>query len=74
MIERFSLSISPQELQRYYRGEAQSVVVLSDKGLRLQFPASLLRQFVKPGGVTGRFEIEYNELGRLIEIRALGED
>jgi hypothetical protein len=70
MIERFSLSVSPTELQRYYRGEAQSVVVLSDKGLRLQFPARLLRQFVKPEGVYGRFEIEYDPQGKLIEIRA----
>jgi hypothetical protein len=46
-------------------------VVLSDKGLRLQFPARLLRQFVKPEGVYGRFEIEYNPQGNLIEIRAL---
>ena len=42
------------------RGEASSVIVLSDEGLRLQFPARLLRSFVGPSGVTGRFEIEYD--------------
>ena len=71
MIEQFSLSISPEEMQRYYRGEASSVIVLSDKGLRLQFPARLLRSFVGPSGITGRFEIEHDDQGKLLNLRQI---
>jgi len=71
MIEQFSLSISTEEMQRYYRGEASSVIVLSDKGLRLQFPARLLRSFVGPSGVNGRFEIEYDDEGKLLGLRQI---
>ena len=71
MIEQFSLSISPEEMQRYYRGEASSVIVLSDKGLRLQFPARFLRSFVGPSGVSGRFEIEYDDQGKLLNLRQI---
>ena len=71
MIEQFSLSISSEEMQRYYRGEASSVIVLSDKGLRLQFPARLLRSFVGPSGITGRFEIEYDDQGKLLNLRQI---
>ena len=71
MIEQFSLSISPEEMQRYYRGEASSVIVLSDKGLRLQFPARLLRSFVGPSGITGRFEIESDDQGKLLNLRQI---
>ena len=70
MIEHFSLSISIEEMQRYYRGEASSVIVLSDKGLRLQFPVRLLRSFVGPSRVNGRFEIEYDE-GKLLSLRQI---
>lgn len=71
MIEQFALSISPEEMQRYYRGEASSVIVLSDKGLRLQFPARFLRSFVGPSGVNGRFEIEYDDQGKLVNLRQI---
>ena len=71
MIEQFSLSISPEEMQRCYRGEASSVIVLSDKGLRLQFPERLLRSFVGPSGITGRFEIEYDDQGKLLNLRQI---
>ena len=70
MIEQFSLFISIEEMQRYYRGEASSVIVLSDKGLRLLFPARLLRSFVGPPHVNGRFEIEYDE-GKLLSLRQI---
>ena len=57
-------------MQRY-RGEASSVIILSDEGLRLQFPARLLRSFVGPSGVTGRFEIEYDRWEKLVNLRQI---
>ena len=57
-------------MQRY-RGEASIVIGLSDEGLRLQFLARLLRSFVGPSGVTGRFEIEYDRQEKLVNLRQI---
>lgn len=65
MKNQFSLRISASEMQRYYSGQAQRVVVTADNGQRLQFSAELLRQFVTRDGVQGWFEIEYDDTGRL---------
>ncbi|MBI2792240.1 MAG: DUF2835 domain-containing protein [Gammaproteobacteria bacterium] len=63
-----SLSISPNELLKYYQGAAQVVVAQSTTGQRVQLPASILRQFVSPSGIQGCFEIHYSEAGKLTEI------
>ena len=55
MLKKFFLDISPEEMQRYYRGEASNVVTIADDQTRLQFPAKVIRQFVTADGVKGRF-------------------
>jgi hypothetical protein len=71
MRKRFFLNITPDEIQRYYRGEATTVVVTGEDRTRLQFPAQSLRQFVTENGVSGYFEIEYDEFSRLVGISRL---
>ncbi len=61
----FFMSISPVELERYYRGEASAVQVQASNGQVIQFPAAMLRQFVTPDGIEGRFRIEWDENGKL---------
>lgn len=67
----FRLQISAAELMRYYRGEAQVVVVQGENGLRLQLPAGVLRPFVGEDGIRGRFVIRYTEGGKLGSLRRL---
>ncbi len=65
----FSLHISSDEYLRYYRGSAHSVVVVSEDGRRVRFPASSLRPFVTHEGVRGRFELLLDSDNRLLELR-----
>lgn len=68
---RFRLAISAEEYLAYYRGSAQVVVVRSDDNKIVRFPASAIRKFVTRDGVSGRFEITFDENNKLIEIQLI---
>lgn len=70
---RFMLSISQDVLLSYYEGGAQAVVVKSEDGRSIQFPANILRQFVTNNGVHGVFEIEFDENNKFIEMQRIGD-
>ena len=65
----FSLAIPTDELLRYYRNEANAVLVQADDGRRVQLPASALRPFVDRAGVYGRFTMTIDDNNKLIDIR-----
>ena len=67
----FSLDISVDEYQRYYRGTAQNVIVRSREGLRVQFPASALRPFVSSNGVHGHFALSMDKNNKLVNLQRL---
>lgn len=69
----FSLSISTTEYLRYYRGSARQVIVRSDQGHTLSFPAEHLRTFVSHGGIHGRFTLDYDDSHRFLSIERLGD-
>ena len=69
---RFGLNLNAEECMRYYRGEAASVVVRSDTGLRIAFPASYLRRFITASGVNGRFEIVFDANHKLVKLEKVG--
>ncbi len=56
----------------YYRGEIKSVVTKSHDGRTIQFPASALRRYITREGITGEFEIEFDQLNRMTELRRIG--
>lgn len=68
---RFSLVITPDEMLRYYRGTAKNVLVTSDQGLRVQFPAEHLQRFITPDGVRGRFAIEFDANNKIVGVRRI---
>jgi hypothetical protein len=68
---RFSLVITADEMLRYYRGTAKNVLVTSDQGLRVQFPAEHLQRFITTDGVSGHFAIQFDANNKLIGIRRL---
>lgn len=67
----FTLHINADEMLRYYRGAAQSVLARTDQGLRVQFPAEALRPFVTKDGVHGRFALRFDANNKLAGIRKL---
>jgi hypothetical protein len=66
---RFRLSIGAEELLRYYRGDARNVLAVTDAGLRVQFPAEILRPFVTKEGVHGVFALRFDDQNRFAGIR-----
>jgi hypothetical protein len=68
---RFYLDIPKQEYLRNYSGSAHSVLVQSEDGRTVRFPAVNLRQFVTKDGVRGRFEMTLDQNNSLIDIHRL---
>ena len=65
---QFTLSLSPEQCQKYYSGHASSVLVRTSTGLSLAFPAVELRRFVRFDGVHGRFEIRFDANHKLLSL------
>jgi hypothetical protein len=65
----FQLHISAERYLDYYRGTAHSVVVQATGGQTVQFPASLLQQFVSVEGIYGDFVLICDDNYKCIELR-----
>ena len=57
----FQLRITADQYLDYYRGTVRQVVVRCTTGQNVQFPASLLQQFVTPEGIRGSFALTCDE-------------
>lgn len=69
------LRISADEVLRYYSGEAQVVRARTlDGRTSVQFPARLLRPFVREDGVNGIFQLLFTPDNRFREIHQLSEN
>ena len=65
------LDISRDRILSHYRGVARHVVTIASDGRTIQFPATMLRQFVSEEGVRGIFEIVFDDQNRLHSMRRL---
>jgi len=68
---QFSIRIEAEEMEKYYRGQALSVVVKATNGLKIQFPANLLLPYITHDGVKGLFELNYDLQGKAQSLRQL---
>ena len=62
------LSISKDELLRWYSGEAKDVTAFALDGRSVRFPADVIRPFVMQDGVHGYFEIHFSSEGKFEEM------
>ncbi len=62
----FTLNFTPDEVLRYYRGQARHVVARLDDGRTIQFPAGALQQVVTETGIHGRFRLRFDENNKLL--------
>ena len=62
----FNLRIPPEKYVDYYRGRIRLVVVRCHTGQTVQFPASLLQQFVTPEGIHGAFVLTSDANNKII--------
>jgi len=68
---RFSISISTDQYQAYYKGSAKFVRVQADDGRWLKFPAVQLIKFVMHDGIHGRFEIIFDDNHKLVSLNRI---
>jgi len=66
----FTISISSQDFLPYYQGHVESIITTTVTGIKVQFPAMHLRQFVTTEGIRGFFclETQNNKFLSLIKI------
>ena len=67
----FHLDISAQRYLSYYRGTVRQVFVQCVDGATMQFPASLLTQFVTVDGIHGDFVLICDDNGKGSDVNRL---
>lgn len=68
----FRLNISAEQYKAYYQGQVQFVQVQGHDGRTIRFPASAIRGFLTAEGVTGDFEIQFDENNKLVGLKRRG--
>jgi len=67
----FNLTISAEEMLRYYQGGPSVVTTHSIDGRKVRFPASRLRPFMTTMGIRGRFSITFDDNNKFLEMRRI---
>ena len=62
------LHISKDEWLKLYRGETNKVYAVSRDGRSIQFPANILSRYTTHDGVSGSFEIYFDDHGKFQSI------
>ena len=68
---RFDINISAEQILAYYQGIARRVSVVSYDGQRIEFPAEKLRPFLSYDGISGLFELEFDDNHRFVALHRL---
>ncbi len=66
-----SLHISTDEYRKYYQGSATSVSTHTVDGRTVRFPAAILRPFVTHSGISGTFELIFDDRNKLQQINKI---
>ncbi len=64
----FVLHITPDQYLAYYNGAAKNIVVKTEDGLSLKFPANAMQKFITREGIHGRFKISFDQHNKLIGV------
>ena len=67
----FCLHISAEKYLQYYQGSAKNVIVKADDGRSLKFPAGNLQKFVSRDGISGQFEIIFDDNHKIVSLNRL---
>jgi len=69
----FHLRITADQYLDYYRGTARHVIARCTTGQNVQFPASLLQQFVTKDGISGTFALTCDDQLRNSRLERLNQ-
>lgn len=70
---RFDLHIPADVYVAYYQGQVRDVQVTTRDGVRVRFPARLLRPYVTREGIRGQFILRYDEGRRAVGLERTGD-
>lgn len=62
------MKISQEECLRYYQGGVKTLSAASEDGRRVRFPANVIKKFINHHGISGRFQLNYDPEGKLLDI------
>lgn len=65
----FEMTLSAQKTRAIYEGQARYILVETDRGLKLQFPAANFYRYVTADGIQGRFSVKIDADNKLVEMR-----
>lgn len=65
------LHIGAAEYLEYYSGAARHVATTASNGLRVKFPANILRPFITRDGIHGEFVIEFDHHNKFVAIKKI---
>jgi len=65
------LAVSSDQLERWYRGEVDSLQARDNAGRWVRLPVAHLRPYVGHDGLHGTFELTIDDNHRLLSIRQL---
>lgn len=68
-----SVQISSDEYLKYYSGSARSISTRDIYGRSVHFPAGILQKFVTRQGISGVFEIFFDQVGKFSSVERLSE-
>ena len=72
IVHRVHLSIPAERYVALYGEKIKSVRAVSESGLRVEFPGSILNRFVTHNGVHGVFEFKIDSQNKLRSVTRLG--
>ncbi|WP_417349881.1 DUF2835 domain-containing protein [Ferrimonas sp.] len=67
----FDLAIGWQQMQRYYQGQAQVVIVRCLQGRVIHLHPRYLRPFLSARGIHGRFQLTLDNEGQFLNLQRL---
>ena len=65
------MHLSVEKYLQFYQGTAKNVIVKTDDGRTLKFPASRLQGFVTKDGITGQFEILFDDNHKIVSLNRM---
>ncbi|NLY12680.1 MAG: DUF2835 domain-containing protein [Gammaproteobacteria bacterium] len=67
----FDISIPAKDYLRVYQGTANRILIRSQDGRTVSLPARHLQPFLTHSGISGRFIMDFNPQGQLLNLRRL---
>ena len=70
---RFSLQLSKEQIEQYYRGDIGYVQVKDQTGREIRFPLDRIKPYITRDGIVGEFALRYDENNRFLSLEKISD-